>query len=52
MWQLLLGFGLGIYVGTYFNCKPTLDNIIENIRKKYTRAKKIININYYLKIFS
>jgi hypothetical protein len=35
MWQFLCGFGTGVYVGTYYNCKP----IIEYIRIK---AKEII----------
>lgn len=24
MWQILLGFGTGIYVGTIYDCKPTV----------------------------
>ena len=23
MWQLMMGFGLGVYVGTVYDCKPT-----------------------------
>lgn len=37
MWQLLLGFGSGVYVGTYYDCKPTLNLIkscIKNIIPK------------------
>ena len=40
MWQLLLGFGLGIYVGTYFNCKPTIEKLETNIRKNIPDPKK------------
>jgi len=35
MWQILCGFGTGVYVGTYYNCKP----VIEYIRVK---VKEII----------
>lgn len=24
MWSFLLGFGGGVYVGTYFDCKPLI----------------------------
>jgi hypothetical protein len=24
MWQILLGLGIGVYIGTYYNCKPVL----------------------------
>ena len=24
MWQLMMGFGLGVYVGTIYDCKPTV----------------------------
>jgi hypothetical protein len=39
MWRLLLGFASGIYVGTYYDCKPTLINIEKNIRD-YMPSKK------------
>ncbi len=29
MWRFLLGFSSGIYVGTYYDCKP----IIKSIKK-------------------
>ena len=35
MWQFICGFGTGVYVGTYYNCKP----VIEYLRMK---AKEII----------
>lgn len=44
MWQFLCGFSAGIYVGTYFECKPTLDNVIHiiktNIPEKKEKADK------------
>jgi hypothetical protein len=39
MWRFLLGFASGIYVGTYYDCKPTLINIEKNIRD-YMPSKK------------
>ena len=27
MWQLLVGFGAGVYVGTVYDCKPTVEFI-------------------------
>lgn len=38
MYQYFIGFIAGVYVGTYYNCKPTVekitDFIIENIPTK------------------
>lgn len=38
MWQFLAGFSVGIYVGTYYECKPALEYlrkvIIEQAPKK------------------
>ena len=33
MWQFLMGFGVGIYVGTNYDCAPTI-NFINNCLKK------------------
>ena len=33
MWQLLLGFGAGVYVGTNYDCKPTVTYISSCIKK-------------------
>ena len=33
MWQLLCGFGTGIYVGTYYNCKPMLEYVKEKMKE-------------------
>ena len=24
MWQFMMGFGVGVYVGTKYDCKPTI----------------------------
>ncbi len=43
MLEMLCGFGLGIYVGTYYNCKPMLEQImivVKDIQKNLPAAKK------------
>lgn len=32
MWQFIIGFGAGIYVGGIYDCKPTTDFIIKCIK--------------------
>ena len=39
MYQFLLGFLFGIYLGTYHDCKPLLDNILKNV-EMYLPSKK------------
>ena len=39
MWRFLLGFGSGIYVGTYYDCKPII-NTIKKIIKDYQPKPK------------
>ena len=39
MWQIMVGFSIGVYVGTYYNCKPILNEITQNIQK-YIPEKK------------
>ena len=34
MWKMLLAFSIGVYVGTYYNCKPILEHMIETAKKK------------------
>jgi len=44
MWQLMMGFGLGVYVGTVYDCKPTVTFITtclkNNIPKDALPKKK------------
>ena len=43
MWQFLMGFGAGIYVGTAYDCKPTvtfIKNCIKNNIPKDIIPKK------------
>ena len=32
MWQVMIGFAAGIYVGTYYECKPTI-LVLKNLVK-------------------
>jgi len=32
MWQFLMGFSAGIYVGTVYDCKPTVEFISKCIK--------------------
>ena len=34
MWQMFCSFGLGIYIGTYYNCKPMLEQIVLMVKEK------------------
>jgi hypothetical protein len=27
MWEFIVGVSFGIYIGTYYDCKPTIENI-------------------------
>jgi hypothetical protein len=33
MWQFIMGFGAGIYIGTKYDCKPSIDFIKDCIKK-------------------
>ena len=39
MWQFLVGFGLGIYMGTQYNCKPQLNSLIKTIKINFPERK-------------
>ena len=39
MLEFILGFSIGIYIGTFYECKPTLDTVILYINK-YIQPKK------------
>ena len=34
MWDNILFIMLGIYIGTYYNCKPWMDKICESVANK------------------
>lgn len=40
MWQFLCAFSAGVYVGTYYNCKPMINQIIiimHDLHKKFPK---------------
>ena len=39
MLEFLLGFSSGIYLGSYYNCKPQLENLIKMIKEKLPEPK-------------
>ena len=39
MYRFLLGFSLGVYIGTYYDCKPIINHLEEEIRKVIPREK-------------
>ena len=39
MWQVILGFSAGVYVGTYYDCKPYLKQIHLSIKDKLPEEK-------------
>ena len=40
MWLLLTGFAAGIYVGTYYDCKPTIILVRQMIKDKFPEERK------------
>ena len=39
MWQFICGFGAGVYIGTYFECKPTIEQIVSFAKTKIPEKK-------------
>ena len=39
MYQLIIGFGCGLYVGTYYDCKPILKKICSKIKESIPEKK-------------
>ena len=33
MWQFLAGFGMGVYIGTIYDCKPTVSFVRDCLKK-------------------
>lgn len=33
MWKFIMGFTSGIYVGTYYDCKPIINQIEKKIKE-------------------
>ncbi len=39
MWRFLLGFSSGIYIGTYYECKPIVKKIKKIIQDNFPEEK-------------
>jgi len=39
MYKFVLGFVIGVYVGTHYNCKPTLERIEQFLRDNAPKEK-------------
>ncbi len=39
MWQFFLGFSSGLYLGTYYECKPFMSKIEDFIKQQCPRKK-------------
>jgi hypothetical protein len=40
MWYFVCGLGVGVYVGTYYNCRPVLDKITKLVKDNMPPEKK------------
>ncbi len=40
MWQFIMGFASGLYVGSYYECKPTIQYIVKIIKDNAPKEKK------------
>ena len=38
--KFFFGFALGIYIGTYYNCKPIIEKIKKTIKENIPSEKK------------
>jgi hypothetical protein len=39
MWKFLAGFSMGLYTGTYYECKPIIDKFINIIKENMPNEK-------------
>ena len=39
MWQILTGFAAGVYVGTYYDCKPTILLVKQMVKDKIPKER-------------
>lgn len=39
MWQFFTGFSVGVYVGTYYDCKPILLYVYDTIKSNLPEKK-------------
>ena len=39
MWKFLAGFTVGLYAGTYYQCKPIIDKLVTIIKDNMPKEK-------------
>jgi len=39
MWKYLVGFGVGVYVGTYYDCRPYIKKAIDFAKEHVPKEK-------------
>lgn len=39
MWQFVMGFGMGLYIGTYYECRPCLNKLGEWLKTQLPPKK-------------
>ena len=40
MWQFLVGFCGGVYLATYYDCKPAIDFVGETVKEHWPKKKE------------
>lgn len=39
MWKFLIGLGIGVYIGSFYNCKPQINNLIKILKNREPNEK-------------
>ena len=40
MWQFLVGFCGGVYLATYYDCKPTIEFVGSTVKEHWPKKKE------------
>ena len=41
MYRALIAFCSGLYIGSYYNCKPVIEHFIEKIKEHFPEKNKL-----------
>ena len=39
MWRFVAGISIGVYIGTYYNCKPMIEKVIQHMNDNFPDKK-------------
>ncbi len=39
MWQFIMGVFTGVYIGTYYDCKPSIEFVKDTCKKNFPKEK-------------